>query len=336
MHPLQKQIEGLIYESYKETNEPGCAVLALMGDDNIFVSRGIADLDIGASITQSTTFRLASVAKQFTAASILQLRDGGLLRLTQTVSDFFPGFADYGNLVELEHLLRHTSGIRDYERLIGDEQTDPVTDKEIVTMLSEQDGGDFGPGERFRYSNSGYAILAMVVEAVSGLSYQDYLKEHIFTLAGMTSALAYIDKPGLPQPTNRAIGYKLNDDGEFVWADQNLTTAVLGDGGIYCSTEDYARWIRAYWSGRIISKQTVKEAWTPGRTISGEFVPYGYGWRMENMGDSWRPYHPGSTSGFRNGAIVDHQKNWAVLVLSNRCNGDAISLAGEIVKILRD
>ncbi len=330
-----REIEALIQNSYPDETQPGCAVLTVVGDETRFWSRGIADIRTGAPITPQTNFRLASVTKQFTAACILQLRQSGRLRLEQPMTDWFSYFPAYGSLVQIEHLLRHTSGLRDYEKLMPTSLSQPISDADILRLLAEQKDCDFVPGTRFRYSNSGYALLAMVVEAVSGISFPDYLRKNIFAPLGMTSTLAYVNQLGAPEVPNRAIGHAINEKGEFVWADQNLTTAVLGDGGIYCSTEDYVKWIRGYWTGQIVNLDTVAEAWTSGKTSEGETVPYGFGWRMEMKQDHWRPYHPGSTSGFRNGVVLDGDKKTAVLVLSNRSNGDAVALAGEIEKTLK-
>jgi CubicO group peptidase (beta-lactamase class C family) len=247
--------------------------------------------------------------------------------LEQPLTDFFPEFADYGHSIRLEHLLRHTSGVKDYEKLIPDGQERQITDTDVLEMLASETEGDFEAGSRFRYSNSGYALLAMVVTAISGLDFPVYLKEQLFREAGMVDALALVDGPGMPQPPRRAIGYEPDDEGGYRWADQNVTTAVLGDGGIYCSVGDYARWIEAYFAGQVMSEGLVTRAWTPGVTTGGDVVPYGYGWRLEAMGGNWRPYHPGSTSGFRNGVVLIVGERCAALALTNRCNGDAVAVA---------
>lgn len=331
---MLNEIESRVDEYFPDGDQPGCAVLLVSGDETHAWVRGVANMETGVAISAQTNFRLASVTKQFTAACVLQLRQAGRLNLEQPLTDYFPEFAEYGHAIHLQHLLRHTSGLKDYEKLLPADLAEPVSDADVLALLAGQSECDFTPGSHFRYSNSGYALLAMVVEAVSGLSFSDYLRQNLFEPVGMANTLAFVDGVGAPEVEHRAIGYALNGAGEFVWADQGLTTAVLGDGGIYCSAEDYARWIRSYWSGEIISLDAVGEAWTPEETSGGEVAPYGYGWRLEMIAGRWRPYHPGSTSGFRNGVIVDVDKQWAVLVLSNRCNGDAVALAEEIKGIL--
>ncbi len=329
-----QQIEQLVAERYPADNEPGCAVLVVLGDETRMFARGIADMQTAAPITGVTNFRLASVAKQFTAACILQLRDLGRLHLGQRLTDFFPDFANYGGGITVENLLRHTSGIKDYEPLVDPHRQPLVMDAEVLQLLAEQDSCDFEPGTRFRYSNSGYAVLAMIVEAISGVSFPDYLQAYIFQPLLMNNTLALVNRPDSPVVPERAIGYKLDENNNFVWADQGSTSAVLGDGGIYCSAIDYEKWIRGYWSGQVLKPETVTEAWQPTKTRSGEVVPYGYGWRLEQQGDKWRPYHPGSTTGFRNGVVLVPEKQFAALVLSNRSNGDAGSLAMEVRRVI--
>ena len=328
-------IETVLDEHFPESDKPGCAVMAVQNDKSRYYFRGLANLESGVPVGPKTNFRLASVAKQFTAACILQLRDAGKLALAQRLTEFFPDFPRYGADITVENLLRHTSGVKDYEKLVAEDyEGPPVMDAQVLELLAGEEAGDFEPGSMFRYSNSGYALLAMIVEKVSGLGFPKYLKANIFDPLGMTGTLALVNRPGSPEVPERAIGYKLDGEGNFGWADQGSTSAVLGDGGIYCSVSDYEKWIRAYWSGELLSQATVAEAWQPGATTGGEVVPYGYGWRLAELDGKWRPYHPGSTTGFRNGSIVNYENRTAVLVLTNRCNGDAVALATQIEQLL--
>jgi len=317
-----------IAENFFPHDEPGCSILIVHGDETLTIQRGLAVMDSAVSIAPETNFRLASVSKQFTAACILQLRDTGTLRLDQYLKDFFPDFPDYGRSITVEHLLRHTSGIKDYEPLVeAYDFAEPVMDRDVRRILMDQEGGDFRPGSRFRYSNSGYALLAEIIEQVTGLSFPDYLRRYIFDPLGMTNSLALVNRPGAPVVPDRAIGYAINPDGTFRWSDQGKTSAVLGDGGIYTSAVDYEKWIRAYINGEILDVDTVREAWKSTVTITGDVVPYGYGWRLEQVNDKWRPYHPGSTTGFGNGVVVDPEKERVVLVLTNRSSGDSVAVA---------
>lgn len=326
-------LDDMLKEYFPRKQDPGAAAMLWLGDQTICAARGVADQETGEQITSQTNFRLASVSKQFTAACILQLCERGLLQLDASLSDVFSAFPKYGKLITIEHLLRHTSGVKDYEKLISEDRTEQVTDADVLQMLAAEEAGDFLPGEMFRYSNSGYAVLAMVVEAISKRSFADYLNEHVFAPLGMSGTLAYVNASGLPSPQNRAIGYEIDEDGAIKWSDQNVTTGTLGDGGIYCSAGDYANWISGYLAGRVISADMLQRALLPTRTTGGDAVPYGYGWRLESMGDVWLPYHPGSTSGFRNGVLLDHDQRWAVLVLSNRRNGDSLAVARHIAEV---
>lgn len=329
---INARLSELVRERYPDSDEPGCSVLVVRGDDTQVITLGRATLAPAVAVTPQTNFRLASVAKQFTAASILVLRDEGRLSISQSITDFYPAFSAYSSSITVEHLLRHTSGIRDYEPIVAAKNPQqPVMDREVMALLTAEAATDFEPGARFRYSNSGYAVLAMIVEAVSGESYRDFLTRQFFAPLGMSNTLAFDRRPGKPGVPNRALGHNLGPDGAWYMKDQSETSSVLGDGGIYTSALDYEKWIRAYMRGDVLKKETLREAWTPGLTSDGETVPYGYGWRLEPQdydgATYFRPYHPGSTTGFRNGVIVNYKADTAVLVLTNRSNGDAVALA---------
>jgi len=316
---------------FPHDDEPGCSILIVQGDETLTIQRGLAVMDSAVSVTPETNFRLASVSKQFTAACILQLRDTGSMRLDQHLKDFFPDFPDYGRSITVEHLLRHTSGVKDYEPEVElYDFGEPVMDGDVRRILMDQEGVDFSAGSRFRYSNSGYALLAEIIEQVTGLSFPDYLRKCIFDPLGMANSLAMVNRPGASAVPDRAIGFAINPDGSFRWNDQGKTSAVLGDGGIYTSAVDYEKWIRAYMRGEILDVDTVREAWKPTVTITGDVVPYGYGWRLEQVNEKWRPYHPGSTTGFRNGVVVDPERELVVLVLTNRSSGDSVAVAKEL------
>lgn len=329
---LYARLSELVNERYPNSDEPGCAVLVVRGDDTQVITVGLATIAPVVAVTPQTNFRLASVAKQFTAASILVLRDEGRLALSQTIADFYPDFPKYGSSITVENLLRHTSGIKDYEPIVAaTNPPQPVMDREVMALLAAETATDFEPGSRFRYSNSGYAVLTMIVEAVAGESYPDFLTRQFFAPLGMSNTLAFDCRPGKPAVSNRALGHNLSADGAWCVKDQSETSAVLGDGGIYTSALDYEKWIRAYMKGNVLKKSTLLEAWAPGLTTAGDTVPYGYGWRLEpqdHRGTTYyRPYHPGSTTGFRNGVIVNYKADTAVLVLTNRSSGDAVALA---------
>src|SRR5690606_21903126 len=191
-----------------------------------------ADVEAGTPATPATNYRLASVSKQFTAAAILLLAEDGRLRLDDPVGRWLPSLPPAPAAATLHQVLTHTSGVVDYEDFVPDDATRQVRDADVLHLLEPHDRTLFPPGSAYRYSNSGYALLALVVERASGRPFPAFLRENIFLPLGMDATLARVDEgPAVP---DRAFGHA--HDGEaWVRRDQSSTSAVLGDGGIYSS-----------------------------------------------------------------------------------------------------
>lgn len=305
---------------------PGAALLVLRdGEPVVRRGVGLADLEAGAPVTPATNFRLASVSKQFTAAAVLLLAQDGRLRLDDPVRRWLPGLPASADGVTLHHLLSHTSGLHDYEDLMAPDFEGQVRDADVLCLLA---GGApcaataaipaapyFPPGSAYRYSNSAYALLALVVERASGQRYPDFLRERIFAPLGMANTLAYVN--GYNQVPNRAYGHSADGDG---WrrTDQSTTSAVLGDGGIYSSIDDMARWDAALYDDRLLSdasRALAFSAQTTTPTGEPDVAAYGYGWRLDGHGLAW---HSGETMGFRNVILRWPAQRLTVLLLSNR------------------
>ena len=198
-----------------------------------------------------------------------------------------------------------------------------VHDRDVLAMMRAQGATDFPPGTAYRYSNSAYAVLAMIVEAKSGLSFPEFLERRIFAPLGM-GAVAYVE--GGPEVEHRAMGYR-EEDGRWVDADQSLTSAVLGDGGIYASIDDLARWSRALDDGALLAPETWAAAFTPGALADGTPTNYGFGWRIDTFRGYRRLHHTGSTSGFRNVLQRYPEAGLTIVLLTNRRAPDVAPLA---------
>lgn len=304
-----------IFADYNLENVPGAAV-AVFKDSEIIFSKGygLANLEDNTRINSSTNFRLASITKQFTAMSILILSEQGKLSLNDNLSKFFPDFPSYADDITIEHLLQHTSGILAYENYIDDTVTVQLKDKDVLEIVMAQDSTYFEPGSQHRYSNSGYAVLAMIIEKISGLTFAEFLKENIFDPVGMTNTVAF--EEGISEVPHRSYGYNDTDSG-IVFSDQSLTSAVLGDGGIYTSINDMQKWDLALSQYKLISSSLQEEAWTKGKTSAGEVFDYGYGWRLDEYDNRITRYHTGGTCGFSNVYFRFPESNISVLVLIN-------------------
>lgn len=322
-----------IFKDYEGEN-PGAAVMVIRNTEIIFEKGyGIANFEDKTPVSAATNFRLASVTKQFTAMSVLQLIDEGKLNFDTNLKEIFPDFPDYGKQITIKNLLQHTSGLIDYEDLIPDSATVQVKDKDVLEMMMQTDSTYFEPGTEHRYSNTGYALLAMIIEKVSGEPFREYLKENIFEPLGMKNTLAY--ERGINDVPERAFGYTITDTG-IVFTDQSITSAVLGDGGIYSSLNDLYKWDQALYSDKVIRQNYLDESFTHGMTTDSKEFNYGYGWRLENFKDMEVKYHTGSTRGFRNIIYRIPSKEFTVIILTNRDQGSEFStldLAHEVVDL---
>ncbi len=298
-----------LFASYSGNN-PGAAIMVIQ-DGKIILNRsyGMANIADNIPVTDQTNFRLASVTKQFTAMCILQLMDQSRLDFETKLIDVFPEFPAYANTINYGHLLHHQSGLIDYESLIPDSLHIPVLDADVLRLLIERDSTYFPPGTDYSYSNGGYALLALTVERLSGMSYPDYLTRNIFQPLGMDGSLAYVR--GNLNFSNRAFGYNLTDD-SVAFSDQSMTSSVLGDGGIYSSTSDLFKWDQALYTNDLLSESLLDSAFTPW------LKNYGCGWRIENYKGLERISHTGGTCGFRSDYMRFPAHKFSIIILTNR------------------
>ena len=324
---LDQELESRLGEVIKPA-DPGLAVLVLR-DSTVLFERclGLADLESAAPIRSATNFRLASVTKQFTASAILLLADDGSLRLEQSLAEFFPEYPAYGSTVTLSHLLTHTSGVPDYEELMSDTATVPVLDGDVLSLLLTQDRPLFPPGSRFQYSNSGYVLLGLVVEKVSGLRFADFLEQRIFRKLGMGSTVAF--ENGISIVPHRAFGHTPDTAtaGGFRRTDQSLTSSTLGDGGVYSSLEDLRLWAAELARPQVLDQELLGEAMSAKVATNREGESYGYGYYVTEHAGARCIRHSGSTVGFRNELQRYPDFGLTVIVLANRVDIDATGIA---------
>ena len=309
--------------AYQGTN-PGAALLVIhSGEAVVRRGFGLAELETARAVTPATAFRLASISKQFTATAILLLAQDGVLAIDDPARRWLPELPASADAVSLRHLLSHTSGLLDYEDLMDPADRRQVHDADVLALLSREAGGYFAPGESYRYSNSGYALLALVVERAGGMRYADFLKERIFAPLGMRS-VAFEDGRG--QVPDRAFGYSFIDGG-WQRTDQSTTSAVLGDGGIYASIDDLARWDAALYDARLLREPWRTLAVTPAAaTDEPDVAFYGLGWRLQD-GLQW---HSGESIGFRNVILRWPAQRLTVVLLTNRNDPEPYALARRI------
>ena len=347
--PKQENVDEIMH-AY-QGNVPGASVLVIRdGAAVVRRSYGLANIEEKTPATPATNYRLASVTKQFTASAILLLAQDGRLSLDDCIRRWLPSLPDSDDAITIRHLLTHTGGLIDYEDIMpespptpaasatssalpatGDEVvTDPsrqLRDIDVLHLLEKERRLYFKPGTDYRYSNGGYSMLALIVERASGKKFQDFLHERIFEPLGMRNTLAYVaEGPAVP---HRAYGYTLANDGKWQRTDQSLTSAVLGDGGIYSSIDDLAKWDAAQYDDRLLSDASRELAFTPWTKTDDERVKYGFGWRITGA----TLWHSGETIGFRNVIVRYPKAHLSVIVLTNRNDPEPYRMALAIAQL---
>jgi CubicO group peptidase (beta-lactamase class C family) len=327
-----------LFSGLASAGEPGGAVLAVKDGRAVFERGfGVADLRAQRPIGRRTNFRLASVSKQFTAAAVMLLVRERRLGYDTGLKDVFPDFPEYGRAVTIRHLLNHTSGLPDYEDLLP--PRDPavpveeaqVRDADVLELLKTQTAGKFAPGSRWAYSNSGYVLLGLIAEKVSGRSFPRLLEERIFAPLGMRGTVAYVR--GLNEVPERAYGHS-RQNGRWRESDQSRTSATLGDGGVYSSPADLAEWDEALRRNVLFSREEFREALLPvsvpgqgPEEPDGTPASYGFGWFLNSWRGRARMWHYGETTGFRTAIHRFPEDGLTVIVLCNRSDLEASALA---------
>ena len=332
-----KQVEN-IFAMMASDREPGVAVL-VVEEGRVAFERGygVADLRTMRPIDELTNFRLASMTKEFTAAAVCLLVRDGTLRFDDCLTSIIPEFPAYGRGIAVRHLLQHTSGLADYESLMT--PPDPgvpveeaqIKDAEVLGLLERQTAGKFPPGTKWEYSNSGYVLLGLIVEKASGLPLGRFLRERIFAPLDMDGTLVY--ERGTNEVRNRAYGHSF-DHGTWRETDQSPTSATLGDGGIYSSLRDLARWDASLRDRTLLTAAELDLVQTPvlvpeGGPVGPDGAPaaYGFGWFLNPWKGRARAWHYGETIGFRTAIQRFIEDGVTVVVLSNRGDADAAALA---------
>lgn len=320
-----------IMAKYVSAKDPGASVV-VMKQGKILYQKGygVANISTGERIQPATNFRLASITKQFTAMSILLLEERGRLSLSDHLTKYFPDFPRYGRDILIKDLLTHSSGLIDYEDLMPASQSMQLHDQDCLQLMHTTDKLYFPAGTEYRYSNTGYALLALIVQKVSSLPFAQFLQENIFIPLQMNTTVAH--EEGKTIVTNRAMGHS-NENGQWKQTDQSLTSAVLGDGGIYSNGVELARWVNALFEHPLIATQKQVDAFSRTTLKNGKVIDYGFGWHVEDLQGITHPYHDGSSMGFRNNIILFPAQRLMVVVLTNRNEGDPKDEATAIARL---
>jgi D-alanyl-D-alanine carboxypeptidase len=331
---LESTIDSMVTAFMAENPVPGVAVGVRVGDRfTLKKAFGLADVENRTPVTPQSVFRIASLTKQFTAAAILQLAERRLLAVEDDLSDYLPGFSTRGHHVTIRHLLTHTSGIPNYTGLEAFQERERLDlSHEELTGIVEAKPFDFSPGDELRYSNSGYYLLGMVIEAVSGQTYAEYLQEHVFSPLEMTRSRYCSDRQLIP---NRVRGYSIADE-ELVNAKPISMANPFSAGGLCSTVGDLMRWQEALDRGEVIGEASFQRMTQRATLNDGSETPYGYGLVIADF-DGYRKYaFRGGIAGFSSALTYTPALDLTIAVLTNSDSADPVQLEVAIARMIAD
>ncbi len=312
---LAPDLAELYLASGIPADSPGFSVLVSRGGKELFCrGYGLARVKEGLAAGPDTPFRIGSVTKQFTAAAILKLREDDKLDTSDRLSKFFPVFPR-GDEVTLHHLLSHTSGIHSYTSDPGFLKgvTKPVKAAELVEQISKAPF-DFEPGERFKYSNSDYFLLGLIVEKVSGRSYVEYLEDKFFRPLGMKNT--GLHRRGF-EPGGEALGYTRSGKGYERAVNWDMSWAGAA-GALYSTVRDLDRWNEGLFALKVLNKKSLELAFTPVKPLGkGGKTFYAYGWVIKSHRGLREVAHSGGLHGFQSYLARYPEQKLTVAVLAN-------------------
>lgn len=314
-----KDNDPIIAQFFNERHRQGLNGLAMVTRNDTIIYRdvfGYQNYESKDSFRINTAMQLASVSKQFTGVAVLQLVEKNQIKLTDSIQCYFPDFPYTG--ITVHNLLTHRSGLPNYMYFLEEYCSDkmkPVSNLELVKLMTTNKPDAYAnPNSRYQYSNTGYALLAAIVEKVTGLSFEDYMEIYVFRPAGMNNTWVY-NKARDPFIKNRAWGYT---PGWVRYADDYMN-GITGDKGIYSTLNDLFYWDQALDNETILSKEMQELAYTPhnpGMINSN----YGYGWRIFKENGHNIAFHFGWWRGFKAFMLRDNDRDLNIVIMTNREN----------------
>lgn len=317
--PLAERLDSIAGAGVLENRAVGIVAAVVKGSDKLLLQAyGKSDVEAGVAITVDTVIPLGSVTKQFTAVSILQLRDQGKLSLDDPLTKWLPDFDTHGNRVTLRHLLGHTAGIVDLTQMPELRamrlMRNPDVSRDDVYKIISRYPFHFPTGTMQSYSNSGYWLLGLIIEKASGMTYQDYIEKKIFAPLGMTRSMYCNPSKTVPR---RAYGYGMRT-GVSRRAPDIVHTGTYAAGALCSTAEDMVTWLHALHQGKVLSPKSYKEIITPATLNDGTPLRYSMGLLVAEDSRGL-PYigHDGGGFGFSSEVRWYPDAKLAVVVLTN-------------------
>jgi CubicO group peptidase (beta-lactamase class C family) len=323
-----------IFAAYDEPNSPGCAMGVIR--DGTFIYRkgyGMGSLELGAPLSSQSIFYMASVSKQFTAASVVLAAEQGFLTLDDDVRKYIPELPDYGHVIRLRQMLYHTSGFRDFETLMylsGRDLADVHSKEEMLDLIARQKGLNNVPGDEWIYSNTNYFLLAEVVQRATKKSLTEFADANIFQPLGMAHTRFYDDHtivvPG------RVAAYDSGSDGKFL-VDWSTNFDTVGPGGLMSSVDDMLLWDQNFYTNKLGKGTLLKEMQTRGVLNNGNETEYGFGLELSAYRGLPTVGHGGALFGYRTEILRFPQQRLTVVCLCNLSSADPGALVRKVADL---
>jgi D-alanyl-D-alanine carboxypeptidase len=316
--------DTLIQRRMEKRHIPGVSI-AIVRDGKLVKAKGygLANQELSVPATEHTVYQLASITKTFTATAVMMLVEDGKVRLDDKIVDRLRDLPPAWKAVTVRHLLSHTSGIKSYTSVKDFSKTarKDYGQRELLDLVVKEPL-EFAPGEKWKYNNTGYFLLGMLIETVSGKAYGEFLSERIFRPLGMTETRAN-DLRAVIQ--NRAQGYSWDGrtlhNGEYVSPTQPFAAGML-----VSTVADLVKWDGALGTERLLKRSSLEQMWTPARLNDGTEAEYGFGWALRKVNGHRLIAHDGGIPGFSTQLSRYVDDRLTVIVLTNADGGHAGAL----------
>lgn len=328
--PVLDSINRYVLAEINRQRIPGLSLAVLQGD-RVLLARGygLSNVELGVPASDSTIYQSGSLGKQFTASAVVILSQQRRLRLDDKIVKWLPEGGPKWSAITVQHLLTHTSGMREYTDSTFDYRRD-YTEDQLVRFAASRPL-DFPPGERWAYSNTGYVLLGALIHRLTGRLYGEVLHQLLFAPLGMRTTRIISESDLVP---NRASGYQLvrgriqNQE----WVAPSLNTTA--DGSLYFGIKDLIQWAISLNHGRIPDSSALSAAWSPVRLKDGGLYPYGFGWDLLPQRGHRRIGHTGSWQGFKSAMYRYPEYGITVIALANLAQGKPGTIAEGVAGIL--
>jgi CubicO group peptidase (beta-lactamase class C family) len=327
-------IDSLLAKTLKKYRFNGNALVALEGFPIFKYSNGYADLYQKTKLDYNTVFQIASVSKSFTAMAVLILHQRGKLNLDDTVKHYLPDFP-FDNIT-IRQMMQHTAGMQNYMYYVDHhwEKDKAINNQDVLNLVNAHNPQlNFRPGRRHLYSNTGYAMLALLVEHVSGKPFYTFVNDEIFVPLRMQHTFAW-NPSVIDTISNIATGFTRRG-WRYRKYEHNPLDEVLGDKSIYTTAEDLLQWDRALYNNRLISDSLMQAAFTKAKSSRGREYDYGFGWRLKEIDGKKVVYHNGLWNGFT-ATLTRYVEDEMTIILLSNTNAPVASIVKQVYAVLKE